>query len=190
MSAVSQLAVSTVASVPGFVLRPEGDERYELEVLAELGLGWFGGLASALARRGLSIESAHATRTPDDAWTGRLRIHRDSEDAADPALLDFFELCREYGERATDIPKLETFRLQRTEKGSLELRFFGKDQVGLLAWLLARVEFLGLFPERLSVTTQGERVDDTLWLRGVAGNSASTPAEHALVELLKGLTAG
>jgi hypothetical protein len=49
---------------------------------------------------------------------------------------------------------------------------------------------LGLFPERLRVTTNGQFVDDTIWLRGVAGHMPSPSAEQALFEMLSKLRLG
>jgi UTP:GlnB (protein PII) uridylyltransferase len=87
--------------------------------------------------------------------------------------------------RAADqTPVIERFRIERTETGAISLRLFGTDRIGLLSGLLERMEFLGLFPERLRVTTNAEFVDDTIWLRGVAGHSPSTGAEQALIDML------
>jgi UTP:GlnB (protein PII) uridylyltransferase len=153
----------------------------------DLGLGWFGKLSTALARRGLSIHSAQATRTANDNWTGSLELLVSSS-TSDPYGLDYLELAREQPVSQNQEPSFERFRVERTSTGALELRFSAKDQLGLLSGLLDRLEFLGLFPERLRVATDGDRVEDTLWLRGVAGNGPSAQTEEALRALMLRLT--
>lgn len=61
------------------------------------------------------------------------------------------------------------------------------DEKGSDIGLLERIEFLGLFPERLRVMTSGAFIDDTIWLGGVAGHPPSQSAEQALVEMLSRL---
>jgi UTP:GlnB (protein PII) uridylyltransferase len=103
----------------------------------------------------------------------------------DPQRLDYVELCREdAGGPDGQSPSLDHFRIERTETGAISLRLFGLDRIGLLSGLLERMEFLGLFPERLRVTTSGQFVDDTIWLRGVAGHMPSPSAEQALHDML------
>jgi hypothetical protein len=161
-----------------------------LSIWGDLGLGWFGKLSMALARRGMSIQDAQATRIAHDSWTGRLELLTGKANV-DPYTLDYLALAREPagGEDTGAEPRLSRTRIERSSAGTLELTFSADDQLGLLANLLDRLEFLGLFPERLRVTTQGERVDDTLWLRGVAGNAPSPQAEDALRALMARLTA-
>jgi hypothetical protein len=156
-----------------------------LSIWGDLGLGWFGKLSMALARRGMSIQDAQAARIAHDSWTGRLELLTGNANV-DPYTLDYLALAREPGRREDmdGEPRFSRARVERSSTGTLELRFSAEDQLGLLANLLDRLEFLGLFPERLQVTTQGERVDDTLWLRAVAGNAPSPQAEDALRALM------
>jgi len=153
----------------------------------DLGLGWLGRLSGALARRGISIQTAQAVRRPDDSWRGSLELDTTAS-TLDPLTLDYGELCGEdAGLPDGQSPALERFRIERTETGAISLRLFGLDRIGLLSGLLERMEFLGLFPERLRVTTNGQFVDDTIWLRGVAGHMPSPSAEQALFDMLSKL---
>jgi hypothetical protein len=146
----------------------------------DLGLGWLGRLANALSRRGISIHSVDAIRRSDGSWFGSLQIVVEHATIA-PSELDYFALCSEGPDGMTPKePKLERFQIERTATGGLELRLQAPDEVGFLATVLDRCEFLGLFPERLKVTTRDGMINDTLWLRGVAGNAPSSEAEREL----------
>jgi hypothetical protein len=176
-----QHAASLAGSGSGFELQPAGEGELALTLWGDLGLGWLGRLANALSRRGISIDSVDAIRRSDGSWFGALRISTERATIA-PGELDYFALCNE-GPRDSSppiAPKLERFQLERTATGGLELRLQARDEVGFLASVLDRCEFLGLFPERLSVTTHDGLINDTLWLRGVAGNAASGEAEREL----------
>lgn len=173
-------AAITVTTESGFELQ-EAAENLTLTLWGELGLGWLGRLANALSRRGIGIETVSALCRSDGSWFGTLELSPRHATTA-PAELDYVALCHE-GERhsvVSNSPRLERFQLERTATGGLELRLRAKDEVGFLASVLDRCEFLGLFPERLAVKTQGGVIDDTLWLRGVAGNAASPEAEREL----------
>jgi len=170
----------------GFEVRAGSTSDIEVTLWGDLGLGWFGHISMALARRGLNIRSAQATRRAGDEWHGVLNLVSTSA-SVDPYALDYLALASEMSPLSGEKPAIEGFRLERTASGALELRLSALDQIGLLAGLLDRCEFLGLFPERLRVATNGRAVDDTLWLRAVAGMSASAQAERALRDLLASL---
>jgi hypothetical protein len=152
-----------------------------LALWGDLGLGWLGRLANALSRRGISIQSVDALRRADGSWFGSLRLLVSHATIA-PTELDYFSLCSEDpDERAVQRElRLERFQVERTAAGALELRLMGSDEVGFLATVLERCQFLGLFPERLKVTTVEGTINDVLWLRGVAGNEPSAEVERAL----------
>ena len=176
-----QNAATTEGSGSGFELQRADESELALTLWGDLGLGWLGRLANALSRRGISIESVDAIRRQDGSWFGALLISTVRATIA-PTELDYFALCSE-GPRdsvAPIAPKLERFQVERTATGGLELRLQAVDEVGFLAFVLDRCEFLGLFPERLKVTTRDGTINDTLWLRGVAGNAASPDAEREL----------
>lgn len=186
-SAVSSLSQNAVSADQGFELRPGLTANLNVNLWGDLGLGWFGRLSTALARRGISIQTAQAVRRPDDSWRGTLELVTTSA-LADPETLDYLALCTEDPGRPHEgSPTLDRFRIERTETGTIALRLFGLDRIGLLSGLLERMEFLGLFPERLRVTTNGEFVDDTIWLRGVAGHKPSPGVEQALIDMLSKL---
>lgn len=157
-------------------------------IWGDLGLGWFRRLASAVAKRGISIQSAAATRDSDDSWSGRLELDV-TEASVDPKSLNYLALTEEDAGAVLELPPIETFRVERTETNAICLRVFAQDRVGLLSALLERMQFLGLFPVRVRVTTDGPLVDDTIWLKGVAGHPPSAEAERALVALLQQLSA-
>lgn len=173
-------------TVSGFEVRAGSTSDVDVSLWGDLGLGWFGRISLALSRRGLSIQSAHATRKPDDTWVGALEL-ASTNGSVDAYALDYVALASEVGPPSERKPRLEGFRLERIASGSLELRISAQDQIGLLAALLDRCEFLGLFPERLRVSTNGSTVDDTLWLRAVAGVSPSAQAERMLRDAMNTL---
>ena len=173
---------SAARSRSGFETRVGERGGLAVTVWGDLGLGWFRRLASAVARRGISIQSAAATRDSDDNWTGRVELD------VDPNTLNYLALTDEDAGTSLALPPIERFRMERTETNAICLRVFARDRVGLLSALLDRMQFLGLFPVRLRVTTDGPLVDDTIWLRGVADHPPSTEAERALTALLQELS--
>jgi hypothetical protein len=176
-----QNAASLAESGSGFELQRSEDADLALTLWGDLGLGWLGRLANALSRRGIGIQSVDAIRRSDGSWFGSLRLASTHATIA-PSELDYFELCSERPGDANGArePRVERFQIDRTAAGGLELRLRAPDEVGFLALVLDRCEFLGLFPERLKVTTCDGTINDTLWLRGVAGNAPSSEAERAL----------
>jgi hypothetical protein len=176
-----QEVASSVDSASGFELQPNESGGLTLTLWGDLGLGWLGRLANALSRRGISIESVDAIRRADGSWFGALQLAIVLATIA-PTELDYFSLCSEGRDDTIALrePRIERFQIERTAAGALELRLNGADEVGFLASVLDRCEFLGLFPERLKVTTQEGTINDVLWLRGVAGNAPSSEAERAL----------
>lgn len=176
-----QEVANSFDSASGFELQPNESGGLTLTLWGDLGLGWLGRLANALSRRGISIESVDAIRRADGSWFGALRLAIVLATIA-PTELDYFSLCSEGRDDTIALrePRLERFQIERTAAGALELRLQAADEVGFLASVLDRCEFLGLFPERLKVTTQEGMINDVLWLRGVAGNAPSSEAERAL----------
>ena len=176
-----QEVATAVDSASGFELQPNESGGLTLTLWGDLGLGWLGRLANALSRRGISIESVDAIRRADGSWFGALRLAIELATIA-PTELDYFSLCSEGRDDTIALrePRLERFQIERTATGALELRLNAADEVGFLASVLDRCEFLGLFPERLKVTTDQGMINDVLWLRGVAGNAPSSEAERAL----------
>lgn len=160
-----------------------------VRIWGDLGLGWFGRLSSALARRGLSIQSAQAVRSAHDSWSGVVELLTQGA-TTDPYTLDYLALTREPARTNAAEFRCERARIERSSTGTLELRFTATDEIGLLSGLFESLQHLGLYPERLKVTTDGHRVDDALWLRGVAGNAPSPHVEEALRALMARLTRG
>lgn len=186
-NAATELMPSASQATRGFELKPGMTANLNVTLWGDLGLGWLGRLCNALARRGISIQTAQAVRRPDDSWRGTLELDT-TACSTDPLTLDYVALSAEDARQHGDsFPALDRFRIERTETGTIALRLFGLDRIGLLSGLLERMEFLGLFPERLRVTTNGQFVDDTIWLRGVAGHMPSPSAEQALHDMLSKL---
>ena len=153
----------------------------------DLGLGWFRRFASAVARRGISIKSAAATRDADESWSARIELEVEGANS-DPRSLNYLALAEEDAGSSLELAPIDRFRIERTETAAICLRVFARDRVGLLSALLDRMQFFGLFPVRLRVTTDGPVVDDTIWLKGVADHPPSSEAERALVALLQQLS--
>jgi len=174
-------AMQRVDSGSGFELQRSENAEMALTLWGDLGLGWLGRLANALSRRGIGIESVDAIRRADGSWFGTLQLGVAHATIA-PTELDYFSLCSEGPEDrgAARELRLDRFQIERTAAGALELHLNGPDEVGFLAAVLDRCEFLGLFPERLKVTTDQGTINDVLWLRGVANNAPSAEAERAL----------
>src|SRR6187455_2527027 len=78
----------------GFETSPGENGILSVALWGDLGLGWFGKLARALARRGVSLHSAAATRDSDDSWSGRIELDV-SQASADPLALDYISLTAE-----------------------------------------------------------------------------------------------
>ncbi len=185
--AAKSVSANAQPSASGFEIGSGPEQGVSVKLWGALGLGWFGRLATALARRGLSIQNATASRDGDETWLGKLDLSTLNA-TVDPQTLDYLALAEEEPLTPEDLQTaIERFRIERTETDAICLRLFAKDQVGLLSVLLERMQFLGLFPVRLRVTTSGAFVDDTLWLRGVAGHPPSAEAERALSDLLSRL---
>jgi hypothetical protein len=173
----------------GFEVRAGETGGLSVTIWGDLGLGWFGRLASALARRGIGIRSAAAARDSDHSWSGRLDLDAATA-SSDPEALNYLALTEEESEPSLELAPIERFRIERTETNAICLRVFAPDRVGLLSALFERMQFLGLFPVRLRVSTDGSLVDDTIWLRGVADHPPSSDAERALNALLCHLSSG
>ena len=76
--------------------------------------------------------------------------------------------------------QLETFNVF-TGSRQLELDVAGRDAIGFLASLLKRLARLGLFPQRMEVSTQAGEIRDRFWLRSVGG-AAPTPEQAQRLE--------
>jgi hypothetical protein len=157
-------------------------------LFGRLTLNWLGQLGAALSRRSIGIVDVDAARDASGRW--RAIVHVRAPRGSEATRLDYFALARESAPDSSDPgrPRLERFELTRLASGMLELRVQGKDELGFLSALFARLAFLGLFAERVHATTHADRIDDLLTLRGVGGVAPSEATEKALTSTLARLT--
>ena len=76
-NAATELKLSASPPTRGFEIKPGLTANLNVTLWGDLGLGWLGRLCSALARRGISIQTAQAVRRPDDSWRGTLELDPD-----------------------------------------------------------------------------------------------------------------
>lgn len=171
----------------GFSVEVRGHE-LTVSLFGHLTLNWLGQLGAALSRRGIGIVDVDAVREASGHWRAlvQLRAPRGSE----AEHLDYFALASEHAPDSSDPtrPRLEYFELTRLSSGMLELRVEGRDELGFLSALFARLAFLGLFADRIHAKTHADRIDDVLLLRGVGGGAPSEGIEKSLANTLSRLS--
>ncbi len=183
----SRSGTRTAHDASGFTVEVSGDE-LAVSLFGHLTLNWLGQLGAALSRRSIAIVDVDAARDASGRW--RAIVHVRAPRASEAAHLDYFALAGEGAPDSSDParPRLEHFELTRLASGMLELRVQGKDELGFLSALFARLAFLGLFADRVHATTRADRIDDVLTLRGVGGIAPSEASEKALASTLARLS--
>lgn len=153
-----------------------------LTVWGALPVGWAGNLARNCAVARMSVRDGEAVRVAPGRWAGVFGLAPDGE-AVEARQFDFAAMSLRHprsfaptGEVRLDEATLEI------DPRSVEVRVAveAEDRLGLLGFLLAEFAALFLFPEHLSVRTEGSRVRDRFGLTGVGG---SPPGARAVVTL-------
>jgi hypothetical protein len=173
------------ADPPHFFLSSAGAGLYDVTFEGRFRLGWFGRLCAALSVRNISVENGSAERDQDGTWTGHLQI-RPLAGASEVEALHWAELCEEQTLGLPPLVDLGVLRVfvERRGKRAIELHLAAKDQLGFLSALLGRFGFLGLFPERIHVSTRGSSIDDVFVLSSLAGE-ISDSLEAKLIGVLR-----
>jgi hypothetical protein len=158
----------------------------ELELGGPLLPGWAGKLASACARRAISLDRGHAVGDRNGLWSARFEIVSALDLRALP-LASF--LLEDADDSARLPPALASCDVHAAVEhgGSLHVEVTAPDCVGFLAGLMRRFAYFSLFPVELRLDTRSGRVDDQFWLRAGAYRRPSPATGPALRSSLRGL---
>lgn len=147
--------------------------------------GWAGSLSLGLARAHIGIVSGVARRTAPRRWTAALVVRPETA-AADPERVPYLTLVRRRQPLGTAAPiVLEGFAVQaQSTTGALLVEVRGQDRSGFLGSLLDRLAGLALFPEDMTIETEGDIASDRFALKAPGGSVPSREAHEALLTLL------
>ncbi len=154
---------------------------YMLKIQGRFPPDWAGNLSSGLSKNRFSIVRGTA-RKVKTSWTAEFEIMPDRF-AADPKDIDFLALAQDgTGSDTTHQISLDEFIFgdPASNSGALYLEIKAIDQTGFLGEFLNRLAFFSLFPEQMEIDTEGGRISDRFWIKGVGG---SAPSENALNNL-------
>jgi hypothetical protein len=151
--------------------------------------GWAGSLSLGLTRARISILSGIARRSAPRHWTGAFVV-RPEAGAADPERVPYLDLLRRHPPLGTAVPiVLDRFAVEADGAGgALLLEVHGRDRTGFLGSLLDRLAGLALFPEDMTIETEGDIAHDRFALKSLGGGHPSVQAKEALLRLLEDLT--
>jgi hypothetical protein len=161
-----------------------GETSYRLRLGGAFGSGWLARLCRGLASQRISIERAHAMRSPNDAWN--VELHVECLDGAAPVSgLPLLQLL------AADAPESDPLELDRYQLdassahgGTLQLTIEAVDTLGLLGSLLAQLAKLDLYPIEMHIETRNGRAEDQLWLYTDQAPRPSFELQQALQRVL------
>lgn len=150
--------------------------------------GWAGSLSLGLAKANIGILSGVARKVGPRSWSTSLLV-RPQAASADPRRVDYLGLARRRQPLGSAAPiDLESFAVVPDERtGALLLEVRGADRVGFLGSLLDRLAGLALFPEDMTIETEGGLALDRFALKALGGQTPSAEAHQALVTLLEDL---
>jgi hypothetical protein len=149
--------------------------------------GWAGALALGLARAHIVVVDATARRNASRRWIAAFKVRPETE-TADPEAIPYLALARSRQPLGAAAPiLLLDFALQEDRSGALLLEVRGQDRTGFLGSLLDRLAALALFPEEMTVATEGALAVDRFALRGLGGHAPSAEAREALRRMLEDL---
>jgi UTP:GlnB (protein PII) uridylyltransferase len=152
--------------------------------------GWFGpnwlaSLCGELARRGISIERAGASRGADGTWTAELELVALPR-SEDPLELSYVELTD--SDTQQSVHPLQVLRYSLAESGdpsgTLVVSIEATDAVGLVGNFLGQLAMLLLFPVELHVETRGDLAFDS-FVVGAMGERTSARARESLERMLR-----
>ncbi|SFI38277.1 hypothetical protein [Planctomicrobium piriforme] len=150
---------------------------------------WVAFLFAGLSANGVSVISGQAQQRSLATWSANFQL--DFSRAMQTAQsIDYLALTdQEQLPLVSDIPRLTGFQIQRRTDESLEVRLEANDQLGFLGRLLGKICMLGLFPVEMVISTIGNRIQDTLIFRGIAGMAPSEATRQRLESVLQSGTA-
>ena len=192
------LAPSDRASVRGRPALAESADRIRLE--GAFGPSWIASLCAELADRNLSIDRAHAMRTPNQTWVAELNVEvvvgiealaavadQAATETPDPLSIPYVELAEAGAPDASDPLALAHFEIEETSAhgGTLKLTIEAEDGLGLLGSLLSQLAMLFLFPIEMHIETREGRAYDSFWLGTVGATSPGSRMRDSLDRVLR-----
>ena len=158
---------------------------YRVSLEGSFPTGWAGSLSLGLARAHVGIVGGLARKNAPRRWTAAFVVRPETE-AADPERVPYLTLARRRPPIGTAVPiVLDDFDVETDgPSGALLLEVRGRDRTGFLGSLLDRLAGLALFPEDMTIETEGEIAHDRFALKALGGTSPSVEAREALVTLL------
>ena len=162
-----------------------GGNCFRIRLEGAFGPAWIASLCAELADRKLSIQRAHAMRTPNQTWVAELTVEA-LAGADDPLRVPYVELAEAGAPDASDPLLLEHFSVEETEAhgGALKLTIEAADSLGLLGSLLSQLAMLFLFPLEMHIETRGGRAYDSFWLGTVGATSPGRRVRDSLQRVL------
>jgi hypothetical protein len=170
------------------VTRGEAPLTFRVSLEGSFPTGWAGALSLGLARAHVGIVSGLARKNAPRQWTAAFVVRPETA-AADPERVPYLTLARRRQPLGTALPiVLESFSVEADgPSGALLLEVRGRDRTGFLGSLLDRLAGLALFPEDMTIETEGEMALDRFALKALGGATPSEEAQDALLTLLEDL---
>ncbi|MET0342707.1 MAG: hypothetical protein ABW252_17000 [Polyangiales bacterium] len=161
------------------------DGCYRIRLEGAFGPSWIASLCAELADRKLSIQRAHAMRTPSQTWVAELNVEA-LPGAEDPLGIAYVELAEAGAPDASDPLQLDRFEVEDTDAhgGTLSLTIEAADSLGLLGSLLSQTAMLFLFPIEMHIETRGGRAYDSFWLGTVGAERPGPRVRDSLQRVL------
>ena len=164
---------------------PLAPKRYRLRLGGLFKTGWLAALCSGLARRNLSIHTAHARLAHDGSWIAELTVIP-LDSTVDVMGLPYLSMAQNDEQTECDEALLDAYTLVETSDhgGTLLLELRAKDTVGLLGKLLKLGRKAGLYVIEMHIETHDEQAKDSLWL-SIDGAGPLDAARTTLDALLR-----
>jgi hypothetical protein len=171
--------------LPRFDLRPLVGGLHSLRFWGALPATWAAHLSLGLARDGVGIARGEARRR-DGRWEGELHL-RATPGGPPPEGLDYVRMLSRRGPAPALVAIEPVEHRVRPLLGTLALEVSGRDCLGFLGGLLARLAVLSLFPEEMRLETYEGRAVDHFRLKALGSRTPSLDAARALDRLLHDL---
>ena len=162
-----------------------GLSSYRIRLEGSFGPAWIASLCAELADRQLSIDRAHAMRTPNQTWVAELNVVA-LAGAENPLAIAYVELAEAGAPNASDPLRLVRYTIEETPAhgGALRLEIEAEDSLGLLGSLLSQLAMLFLFPIEMHIETRGGYAYDSFWLGTVGATSPGPRIRDSLHRVL------
>jgi hypothetical protein len=162
-----------------------GEAAYRIRLEGAFGPSWISSLCAELADRQVSIDRAHAMRTPNQTWVAELNVIA-LPGAEDPLSIGYVELAEAGAPDASDPLRLDRYTIEETPAhgGTLMLTIEAADSLGLLGSLLSQLAMLFLFPIEMHIETRSGRAYDSFWLGTVGATSPGPRIRDSLDRVL------